>query len=198
MTAKEFLMKLPKMNNDINQKQTRLSTLRSVAYNTSPNLSADVVQRTRDKSPLESIMVKIVDLDREINKCVDAFVDYKAVVWEQLDKLTDEREKQILWLRYAEEKTWNNISTILYLTPRHIMRIHKSALNNLEKINSFMQLITDYVDYREIDTEKTTQANIIATFYEINRNKPHILNLCYECLEKIDNTAELLQDLNIK
>ena len=98
MTAKEFLMKLPKMNNEINQKQTRLSTLRSVAYNTSPNLSADVVQRTRDKSPLESIMVKIVDLDREINKCVDAFVDYKAVVWEQLDKLTDEREKQILWL----------------------------------------------------------------------------------------------------
>lgn len=137
MTAKEFLMKLPKMNNEINQKQTRLSTLRSVAYNTSPNLSADVVQRTRDKRPLESIMVKIVDLDREINKCVDAFVDYKAVVWEQLDKLTDEREKQILWLRYAEEKTWNNISTILYLTPRHIMRIHKSALNNLEKILNF-------------------------------------------------------------
>ena len=134
MTAKEFLMKLPKMNNEINQKQTRLSTLRSVAYNTSPNLSADVVQRTRDKSPLESIMVKIVDLDREINKCVDAFVDYKAVVWEQLDKLTDEREKQILWLRYAEEKTWNNISTILYLTPRHIMRIHKQGLINLEKI----------------------------------------------------------------
>ena len=55
-------------------------------------------KRTRDKSPLESIMVKIVDLNREINKCVDAFVDYKAVVWEQLDKLTDEREKQILWL----------------------------------------------------------------------------------------------------
>ena len=137
MTAKEFLMKLPKMNNDINQKQIRLSTLRSVAYNTAPNLSADVVQRTRDKSPLESIMVKIVDLDREINKCVDAFVDYKAVVWEQLDKLTDEREKQILWLRYAEEKTWNNISTILYLTPRHIMRIHKSALTNLEKILNF-------------------------------------------------------------
>ena len=137
MTAKEFLMKLPKMNNEINQKQTRLSTLRSVAYNTSPNLSADVVQRTRDKSPLESIMVKIVDLDREINKCVDAFVDYKAVVWEQLDKLMDEREKQILWLRYVEEKTWNNISTILYLTPRHIMRIHKSALNNLEKILNF-------------------------------------------------------------
>ena len=51
------------------------------------------------------------------------------------------------------------------------------ALNNLEKINSFMQLITDYVDYREIDTEKTTQANIIATFYEIKRNKQHILNI---------------------
>ena len=47
MTAKEFLMKLPKMNNEINQKQTRLSTLRSVAYNTSPNLSADVVQKNK-------------------------------------------------------------------------------------------------------------------------------------------------------
>ena len=36
-------------------------------------------------------MSKIVDLDREIDEDIDALVDFKAEVWEQLDKIPDER-----------------------------------------------------------------------------------------------------------
>ncbi len=39
----------------------------------------------------ENIMSKIVDLDREIDEDIDALVDFKAEVWEQLDKIPDER-----------------------------------------------------------------------------------------------------------
>ena len=134
MTAKEFLLKIRYMNNNINNKLTRLETLKSVACNTSPHLSEDVVQRTREKSSLENIMVKIVDLSREIDNDIDTYNDYRVSVWEQLDKLYDERQKRILWLKYAEMKTWNEISESIYISPRHVMRIHKQALNNLEKL----------------------------------------------------------------
>jgi len=134
MTAKEFLLKIQHMNNRINNKLIRLETLKSVACNTSPHLSEDVVQRTREKSSLENIMVKVVDLSREIDNDIDAYNDYRVSVWEQLDRLYDERQKRILWLKYAERKTWNELSSILYISPRHIMRIHKQGLINLEKI----------------------------------------------------------------
>lgn len=134
MTAKEYLSQLITMDNAINRKQQRLATLRDVAINTTPNYTDEAVQRTREKSPLENIMSKIVDLDREIDEDIDALVDFKAEVWEQLDKMQDERQKRILWLHYAERKTWGYIADDVYLTRRHVIRLHKMALDTFDKI----------------------------------------------------------------
>lgn len=134
MTAKEYLTRLTVMDDAINRKQQRLETLRSVALNTSPNYSTEAVQRTREKNPLEKIMAKVIDLDREIDSDIDALVDLKAEVWEQLDKMEDEVQKTILWLRYAERKTWSNIAATVYFTSRYVYKLHGRALENLDKI----------------------------------------------------------------
>ena len=134
MTAKEYLNQLIAMDNAINRKQQRLATLRDVAMNTTPNYAAEAVQRTREKNPLENIMSKIVDLDREIDEDIDALVDFKAEVWEKLDKIADERYKRILWLRYADRKTWRYIALELNFTIRYIHKMHLKALAELDKI----------------------------------------------------------------
>ena len=133
MTAKEYLNQLIAMDNAINRKQ-RLATLRDVAMNTTPNYADEAVQRTREKNPLENIMSKIVDLDREIDEDIDALVDFKAEVWEKLDKIADERYKRILWLRYADRKTWRYIALELNFTIRYIHKMHLKALAELDKI----------------------------------------------------------------
>ena len=134
MTAKEYLNQLIAMDNAINRKQQRLATLRDVAMNTTPNYADEAVQRTREKNPLENIMSKIVDLDREIDEDIDALVDFKAEVWEKLDKIADERYKRILWLRYADRKTWRYIASELNFTIRYIHKMHLKALAELDKI----------------------------------------------------------------
>jgi DNA-directed RNA polymerase specialized sigma subunit len=134
MTAKEYLSQLIAMDNAINRKQQRLATLRDVAMNTTPNYADEAVQRTREKNPLENIMSKIVDLDREIDEDIDALVDFKAEVWEQLDKMQDERQKRILWLKYAERKSGKFVAEDLGLTQRHIRRLHTAAMENFEKV----------------------------------------------------------------
>ena len=134
MTAKEYLNQLISMDNAINRKQQRLATLRDVAMNTTPNYADEAVQRTREKNPLENIMSKIVDLDREIDEDIDALVDFKAEVWEKLDKIADERYKRILWLRYADRKTWRYIALELNFTIRYIHKMHLKALAELDKI----------------------------------------------------------------
>lgn len=134
MTAKEYLSQLITMDNAINRKQQRLATLRDVAINTTPQYAGEAVQHTREKNPLENIIAKIVDLDREIDEDIDALVDFKAEVWEQLDKLSDERYKRILWLKYAERKSGRYVAEDLGLTQRHIRRLHIQALDSFEKI----------------------------------------------------------------
>ena len=134
MTAKEYLNQLIAMDNAINRKQQRLATLRDVAMNTTPNYADEAVQRTREKNPLENIMSKIVDLDREIDEDIDALVDFKAEVWEKLDKIADERYKRILWLRYADRKTWRYIALELNFKIRYIHKMHLKALAELDKI----------------------------------------------------------------
>lgn len=134
MTAKEYLNQLIAMDNRINRKQQRLATLRDVAMNTTPNYTDEAVQRTREKSPLENIMSKIVDLDREIDEDIDALVDFKAEVWDQLDKLEDETQKRILWLHYAERMSWTKVAVEMSFTTRYVYIIHKAALDELDKI----------------------------------------------------------------
>ena len=123
MTAKEYLSQLITMDNAINRKQQRLMTLRDVA-----------VQHTRNKNPLENIMTKIIDIDRDIDRDIDELVDFKAEVWEKLDKIADERYKRILWLRYADRKTWRYIALELNFTIRYIHKMHLKALAELDKI----------------------------------------------------------------
>ena len=90
MTAKEFLNQISQLEKEITRKKQRCQTLRDVAMNTSVNNSNDAVQCTKEKNPLEKILTKVIDLDREIEKDEMALVDLKAEIWEQLDKLTDE------------------------------------------------------------------------------------------------------------
>ena len=121
MTAKEYLSQLITMDNAINRKQQRLMTLRDVAMNTTPNYSGETVQHTRNKNPLENIMTKIIDIDRDIDRDIDELVDFKAEVW-------------ILWLRYADRKTWRYIALELNFTIRYIHKMHLKALAELDKI----------------------------------------------------------------
>ena len=59
---------------------------------------------------------------------------FKAEVWEKLDKIADERYKRILWLRYADRKTWRYIALELNFTIRYIHKMHLKALAELDKI----------------------------------------------------------------
>lgn len=134
MNAKEYLNQISELDGKIMKKQQRCRTLRDVAMNTSVNNSNEAVQRTRNKSPLESIVTKVIDLEREIEADEARLVDLKAEVWEQLDKLTDEIQKRILWLRYVERKPWRYISVAVHFTSRYVYKLHIKALDELEKI----------------------------------------------------------------
>ena len=134
MTAKEFLGRIEELEKEIVRKKQRCKTLRDVATNTSVNNSAENIQKSKEKSPLEHIMVKVVALEREIDADEGQLLDLKVEDWEQLDVLRDERHQKILWLHYAERKSWSKIASKMSMSRRHVLRLHKVALEEFEKI----------------------------------------------------------------
>ena len=134
MTAKEFLGGIAELEKEIVRKKQRCKTLRDVATNTSASNRTDDIQKSKEKSPLENIMVKVIDLEREIEADKAHLVNLKAKVWEQLDKLTDETQKRILWLRYAERKSWQYIVSEVSFTSRYVFKLHIKAIEELERI----------------------------------------------------------------
>ena len=94
MTAKEYLKSISQLDDEIKRKRQRCRTLRDVAMNTSVKYSGDAVQQTRDNNPLEKILAKVIDLERQIENEESRLVDLKAEVWEQLDKLEDETDRK--------------------------------------------------------------------------------------------------------
>lgn len=68
------------------------------------------------------------------NKTSATLVDLKAEVWEQLDKLTDETQKRILWLRYADRRPWRYIASEVHFTSRYVHKLHVKALDELDEI----------------------------------------------------------------
>lgn len=134
MTAIEYLNRLITLDKEINNKLQRLETLRGIANSTSAPNSGEKVQCSRQKSPLENIVVKIVDLDREIDSRIDELVDLKAELWELLGNIADERYRNVLWMRYAENKTMRQIAIAKNRTKRHIRRLHAQAIEAFRKI----------------------------------------------------------------
>ena len=134
MTAKEYLKSISQLDDEIKRKRQRGRTLRDVAMNTSVKYSGDTVQQTRDNNPLEKILAKVIDLERQIENEESRLVDLKAEVWEQLDKLEDETQKRILWLRYAENKTWKMIAKDICFSERYIRKLHAKGLIKLEEL----------------------------------------------------------------
>lgn len=70
-----------------------------------------------------------------------------------------------------------------------------SILVQLDVLDNFNQIITDYADYQEFDKGKDLSENILLTYYEIRRNKQSILTLLYETKNKLDAIKSDLQEL---
>ena len=64
---------------------------------------------------------------------------YDDAEYENLSELIESfpfsnKEKQILKLRYIENKSWDNIPDIVYLSKSRVMQLHKSCIDTLESL----------------------------------------------------------------
>ena len=84
------------------------------------------------KSDMSDAIIKIVDLEQNINSDITRLVEKKKVLKSKIDKL-EPIMYQIMYLRYFKYYTWSVIATELFYCEGYIKKLHGLALEILRK-----------------------------------------------------------------
>ncbi|MHB1652357.1 MAG: DUF1492 domain-containing protein [Desulfitobacteriaceae bacterium] len=128
MTGKEYLGQAYRIDQRINSKLEQIASLRGLATKASSTLSDAPRNPNRNVHSLESIIAKMIDLEREINHDIDTLVDLKREIITVIKKITNPEYQTLLELRYLCFKTWEQIAVEMGYSMQHIFRIHQKSL----------------------------------------------------------------------
>ena len=132
MKAKDYLSQAYKLNHRIDCKLRQTENLRDLATRATASIHAERVSGTKQRSPMENAIVKLIDLEYEINSDIDSLVDMKREIAVVISKLSSPSHKILLELRYLEGKTWDEIAKAMDYDLRWIYRLHGKALKEIE------------------------------------------------------------------
>ncbi len=140
MKAKQYLLQLQKMDSIIDQNIAWLSELKKIKG----DLKATDYTKEKVKSSktncanFENIIIKIIDMEHDINDKIDEFVDRKQQIIKQIQSLDNYKYMQVLYKRYVEYKRLEVIAVEMHYTYQHIKRIHIVALKKFESCYSML------------------------------------------------------------
>ena len=131
MTIKEYLSQAYRIDQRINSKLEQVRNLRELAVKATSTLSDTYSSGSGNKQKMEGVIVKIIDLENEIDEEIDRLVDLKQEIVSLIKKVKNPEYQTLLELRYLNFKTWEQIATEMHYSIQHTFRIHDKALSLL-------------------------------------------------------------------
>lgn len=132
--AKHYLQSIARMDELIKRKQQQVYELEARACRVNSELKQDRVQNSALTGSHETLLVRIVDLQYELNADIDRYVDLRKESMALIDQLEDQRHVALLYARYLEGKTWEQIAVDMCYSYRWVHRLHGRALQALNRI----------------------------------------------------------------
>ena len=118
MTAKEYLNQIREKDAAINRMIRQKENLKGMLYTIGSPGTGEKVQTSKSgSSRYEELFAKISEKEDEINNKIDDLVGLKI------------RHISVLYERYVELKSWNQISDDMNYNVRYLFHIHGAALN---------------------------------------------------------------------
>ena len=131
MTAKEYLGQAYRLDQRIDAKLEQVSNLRALAT----KATATISDMPRSSSPnlqhMESTILKIIDLEQEINEDIDRLVDLKKEITAAIKAVTAPEYQMVLELRYLFYKRWEEIAVSMNYTTANVFLLHGKALREI-------------------------------------------------------------------
>lgn len=126
--AKEYLNQVKLYNTHINNKLEEIARLENLAMNITAHYGVDIPSGGSGGDKIGNAIAKIVDLENEINDAIDVYIELKRAVGNSIDKLKNADQVAVLYKRYFEQKTWEQIASEMNYSYRNVCYIHGDAL----------------------------------------------------------------------
>lgn len=134
MRAIDYLELIEKLDAKIETKTEELERLRTLAEKMTASLGGDRVQASGNQQKLEDCVIKILQVQNEINASVDKFIDYKKEAMELIDHACDADCIRLLYKRYFSYMKWEEIAVDMNYTYQWISGgLHQRALAQVQK-----------------------------------------------------------------
>lgn len=135
MKAKEFLQQAIWLDKLIDSKLEQLEKLEALSQKTTVDLSKEKVSGgDGSTSPMENVVVKIIELKKEINNDIDRLIDIKREISNIISNINDPSYQLILEMRYVNNRDWEEIAEEIGYDIRWTLKLHGRALKEVDEI----------------------------------------------------------------
>lgn len=137
MTLEEYLSSASFMNDHINILLEEKAELDHLATAINCDMSKERVQASASGDKLPNIIAKIIDLERQIDREIDAYIDRKRAIRGLIKSVLPVSEIQwrVLVYRYMMGLCWDDVSDKCNYSVSQIKRIHKAAIEEIRRQN---------------------------------------------------------------
>jgi len=137
LSAKDYLSQAYRIDHRINSKLEQIQSLRALSTKATATLSDTPQSKgTRNIHSMEDIIVKMIDLESEINTDLNRLIDLKHEIITVVKCVDNPEYQTLLELRYLCFKTWEEIAVEISWSIRQVYYMHGEALKQVDKIRS--------------------------------------------------------------
>ena len=129
--AKAYLSQSLRLNQRINSKLEQIQSLRELATKCTPFLTGMPKTPNQDGSLMADTVLKIIDLEKELQKDIDRLVDLKKEIMTVVKAVDNMECQTLLEQRYLCFKSWEQIAVDMGYNVRHVYRLHDEALQKV-------------------------------------------------------------------
>lgn len=133
MTAKQYLSQIARADNIIKNKLSEIYQLKVLSTSISATNIGERVQTSVSADKMGDMIAKIVDLQREAQEDIDKYTDFRKKAISQIESIETDNFYNVLYGRYIQYKTFEQIAKEMGYSWRQTVRIHGEALAEFEK-----------------------------------------------------------------
>ncbi len=131
MQTKEYMLKAFRLNELIESNLRELDNLREMSTYLSGKMTNEKVQSSNRSDTVANAVIKIIQLEQEINKDIDRLIDLKKEVRDIVEKVESDNEKLLLRLRYIEYLSWEEVAEKMNYSLRWVYKLNKKIFSSL-------------------------------------------------------------------
>lgn len=133
MKAKEYLQQIRKLDKLIENKMIERQYWKNLAVSISSNQSSENVQSSKNHDKMAAAVGKYVDIEREIDGCIDVLYKTKKDILNVIEQL-EATEYDILHKVYVQHIDLNDVAIKLDKSYTSVTTTHGRALKNVQNI----------------------------------------------------------------